>query len=92
MVSFIHSFLSSHLLYLDMEDLDSISTRTLALTRYKRNHEIMNEVFQHAAFGERNATAPPTPYSIFNKDELQAKIVSFSWIRTFTLILTCLFR
>lgn len=27
-----------------------ISTRTLALTRYKRNHEYMNEVFMYAAF------------------------------------------
>lgn len=40
-----------------MEDEDSgdehehISTRSLALARYKRNHEFMNEVFMHAALG-----------------------------------------
>lgn len=28
-----------------------ISVRTLAVTRYRRNHEFMNEVFMHAAFG-----------------------------------------
>ena len=34
------------------EELEHISTRTLALTRYRRNHEFMNEVFTHAAFGQ----------------------------------------
>lgn len=34
------------------EELEHISTRTLALTRYRRNHELMNEVFTHAAFGQ----------------------------------------
>lgn len=33
------------------EESDMISVRTLAMTRYKRNHEIMNEVFYYAAFG-----------------------------------------
>ena len=33
------------------DDLEHISTRTLAMTRYKRNHELMNEVFMFAAFG-----------------------------------------
>jgi hypothetical protein len=33
------------------DDLEHISTRTLAATRYKRNHEYMAEVFMHAAFG-----------------------------------------
>ena len=33
-----------------------ISTRTLALARYKRNHEFMEEVFKRAAFGNVNAS------------------------------------
>jgi len=33
------------------DEAEHISTRTLALTRYKRNHELMDEVFRHAAFG-----------------------------------------
>lgn len=33
------------------EESEMISTRTLALTRYRRNHEFMNEVFMYAAFG-----------------------------------------
>ncbi len=35
-----------------IDESDTISTRTLALTRYRRNHEFMNEVFMYAAFGE----------------------------------------
>ena len=34
------------------DEYDHISTRSLALARYKRNHEYMNEVFMHAAFGK----------------------------------------
>jgi hypothetical protein len=35
-----------------------ISTRTLALTRFRRNHEFMDEVFAQAAMGE-SFTNPP---------------------------------
>jgi hypothetical protein len=40
------------------EELEHISTRTLALTRYRRNHELMNEVFTHAAFGQLFSLIP----------------------------------
>ncbi|KAG5652971.1 hypothetical protein H0H81_002869 [Sphagnurus paluster] len=33
------------------DEIDQISTRTLALNRYKRNHDMMNEVFKFAAYG-----------------------------------------
>ncbi|KAG9308472.1 hypothetical protein JVU11DRAFT_11814 [Chiua virens] len=33
------------------DEFEMISTRTLAITRYKRNHELMEEVFKRAAFG-----------------------------------------
>jgi len=56
------------------EELEHISTRTLALTRYRRNHEFMNEVFTHAAFGEKHQPKPPTPYSIFDKAELENRV------------------
>ncbi|KIM30738.1 hypothetical protein M408DRAFT_15260 [Serendipita vermifera MAFF 305830] len=43
----------------DSPDEDSaVSVRTLALSRYKRNHELMEEVFQRAAFGIRKADQP----------------------------------
>src|ERR1700722_11979842 len=32
------------------DETEHISTRALALTRYRRNHDLMNEVFIHAAF------------------------------------------
>ncbi|KAL1937831.1 hypothetical protein VTO73DRAFT_12851 [Trametes versicolor] len=56
------------------DESDTISTRTLALTRYRRNHEFMNEVFMYAAFGNKNAISPPPPFSIFKKDDLEDKI------------------
>ena len=43
------------------EELEHISTRTLALTRYRRNHELMNEVFTHAAFGQFVILSPGAP-------------------------------
>ncbi|GBE85421.1 predicted protein [Sparassis crispa] len=56
------------------DESDLISTRALALTRYKRNHELMNEVFMYAAFSKLKDNAPRAPpYSIFNKDELEEK-------------------
>jgi hypothetical protein len=35
-----------------VDEADHISARTLASVRYKRNHELMNEVFMYAAFGK----------------------------------------
>ena len=39
-----------------LDELETISARTLALTRYRRNHEYMNEVFMYAAFGAHIST------------------------------------
>ena len=35
-----------------LDELDQVSTQALALARYKRNHEFMNEIFIHAALSE----------------------------------------
>ena len=40
------------------DETEQISTRTLALNRYKRNHDIMNEVFHYAAYGPFYFRAP----------------------------------
>ncbi|GJE92567.1 hypothetical protein PsYK624_087220 [Phanerochaete sordida] len=57
------------------EDSESITIRALALTRYRRNHEFMNEVFMHAAFGKQLESKPPHKgYTIFDKDELTSSI------------------
>lgn len=42
------------------DELEQISTRTLALARYKRNHEFMHEVFNYAAFGMLFASSNPS--------------------------------
>lgn len=53
---------------------DQISTRALALARYRRNHELMNEVFMYAAFGEKKTPPQPPSYSaLFTKSELEEK-------------------
>ncbi|KAI9443020.1 hypothetical protein H4582DRAFT_1922051 [Lactarius indigo] len=56
------------------DELENISTRTLALTRYRRNHELMNEVFTYAAFGDKQPPKPSTPYSIFEETELESRV------------------
>ncbi|EAU86102.1 hypothetical protein CC1G_07181 [Coprinopsis cinerea okayama7 len=56
------------------DEVDQISTRALALARYKRNHELMEEVFRQAAFGDKADTTPQkSPYSIFNKEDLERR-------------------
>ncbi|EGN97871.1 hypothetical protein SERLA73DRAFT_109126 [Serpula lacrymans var. lacrymans S7.3] len=57
------------------DESEFISTRTLALTRFRRNHELMEEVFKQAAFGNKKSSPPPSPYSIFDKSELDTKAV-----------------
>ncbi|TFK20615.1 hypothetical protein FA15DRAFT_673355 [Coprinopsis marcescibilis] len=54
------------------DETDQIATRTLALARYKRNHELMSDVFRQAAFGDKSIT-PKSPYSIFDKETLEGQ-------------------
>ncbi|KAJ3713215.1 hypothetical protein C8R42DRAFT_634304 [Lentinula raphanica] len=60
------------------DEVDTISTRTLALTRYKQNHDWMNEVFVKASFGVQPNSNSTSPYGIFNQNELDAKIAKLS--------------
>ncbi|KAI0747576.1 hypothetical protein C8Q74DRAFT_510852 [Fomes fomentarius] len=60
------------------DESETISTRTLALTRYRRNHEFMNEVFMYAALGDKKAPLPPPPYSIFNLPDLKDKVAKLT--------------
>ncbi|KAG1883950.1 hypothetical protein F4604DRAFT_1677132 [Suillus subluteus] len=60
-----------------------LSTRTLAITRYRRNHELMEEVFRHAAFDHsqvhhsldsKKPSSSKRIYEGFDKAELEAEI------------------
>ncbi|KAM6494099.1 hypothetical protein JOM56_010460 [Amanita muscaria] len=59
------------------DESEQISTRSLATTRYRRNHELMSEVFMYAAFGDKvkSESLSKAPYSVFDKTELESKIV-----------------
>ncbi|KIK69260.1 hypothetical protein GYMLUDRAFT_35327 [Collybiopsis luxurians FD-317 M1] len=59
------------------DEVDSVSTRALALTRYKRNHDLMNEVFVHAAYKNK---IPPSasPYSNFDKKQIDEKVTTLT--------------
>jgi len=60
------------------DEMENISARTLALTRYKRNHDLMNEVFAQAAFGHKQVPAISSPYSNFDKKEVDEKVIKLS--------------
>ncbi|KAJ3478823.1 hypothetical protein NLI96_g9495 [Meripilus lineatus] len=61
------------------DEAEMISTRTLAQTRYRRNHEFMNEVFMHAAFGDLKQAPPPKPLSVlFKKEDLETQVTKLS--------------
>jgi len=58
------------------DEADMISARTLALTRFRRNHDIMNEVFMYAGFGNLKEAPPPKPaYAVFKNEELEAQSI-----------------
>ena len=69
-----------------IDETDQISTRTLATTRYKRNHELMNEVFMYAAFGDpvkraelstkKGEIKPKPAFGVFDTKEMEDKVVS----------------
>jgi len=56
------------------DESELLSTRTLALTRYRRNHELMEEVFKQAAFGTKQSPPSKRIYEAFDKAELEAKV------------------
>ncbi|KAG2361978.1 hypothetical protein BDR07DRAFT_1609818 [Suillus spraguei] len=56
------------------DESELLSTRTLAITRYRRNHELMEEVFRQAAFNSKQPSSSKRLYEGFDKAELDAKI------------------
>lgn len=56
------------------DETETLSTRTLAITRYRRNHELMEQVFKHAAFDKREGPISRSAYSIFDQAELELKV------------------
>jgi uncharacterized small protein (DUF1192 family) len=56
------------------DESELLSTRTLAITRYRRNHELMEEVFRQAAFDSKKLSSSKRIYEGFDKAEMEAKI------------------
>ncbi|KAG8698135.1 hypothetical protein FRC09_007411, partial [Ceratobasidium sp. 395] len=54
------------------EESNRVSTRALATTRFKRNHELLAEIF--AVNAVANAKAIPSPYEKVDQAELEAKL------------------
>ncbi|KAF9052430.1 hypothetical protein BDZ89DRAFT_1056784 [Hymenopellis radicata] len=67
------SFPPHHEEIAEIEDGDIYTTRSLAMARYRRNHEFMNDIFRHAAYRGKYTPDPPVSYSIFDKNELEEK-------------------
>ncbi|KLO05741.1 hypothetical protein SCHPADRAFT_838959 [Schizopora paradoxa] len=62
------------------DEYDHVTTRSLALARFKRNHDYMHEVFMHAAYGDRVQREIKSPYSCFDEEELKEKTVLYIFI------------
>ncbi|KAG8871941.1 hypothetical protein FRC20_009971 [Serendipita sp. 405] len=61
----------------DSPDEDAaVSVRTLALSRYKRNHELMEEVFHRAAFGTRRVEEPSSSTPGMTLEEITSKLAA----------------
>ncbi|CAE6414093.1 unnamed protein product [Rhizoctonia solani] len=54
------------------EESNRVSTRALAVTRFKRNHELLAEIF--AINAAASVKAVPSPYEKTDKAELEAKL------------------
>ncbi|EIW81519.1 hypothetical protein CONPUDRAFT_165633 [Coniophora puteana RWD-64-598 SS2] len=60
----------------DAEESEMISTRALAMTRYRRNHELMEAVFKEAAFGDKKPAAPRSPYAQWDHAAIDNKVAT----------------
>lgn len=67
------SFPPHHEEIAEIDDGEIYTTRSLAMARYRRNHDFMNDIFRHAAYRGKYTPDPPVPYSIFDKNELEEK-------------------
>ncbi|KAG0701910.1 hypothetical protein DFH29DRAFT_924471 [Suillus ampliporus] len=55
------------------DESELLSTRTLAIARYRRNHELMEEVFRQAAFASKKPSPSKRIYEGFDQADLEAK-------------------
>ncbi|GJJ15382.1 hypothetical protein Clacol_009658 [Clathrus columnatus] len=56
------------------DEHEPVSTRTLAIGRFRRNHDLMSEVFFRASQGKRTPKTYPSPYASLNLSDMTAKI------------------
>ncbi|KAF8576569.1 hypothetical protein K439DRAFT_1640396 [Ramaria rubella] len=60
------------------DEYENVSTRSLAIERFKRNHELMAEVFTHASKGRRPAPTHISPYASLNINDLNDKVAKLT--------------
>ncbi|KAF8507490.1 hypothetical protein JB92DRAFT_3089528 [Gautieria morchelliformis] len=60
------------------EEYENVSTRTLAIERFKRNHELMAEVFTYASKGHRAIPTVVSPYASLDISELDGKMTKLT--------------
>lgn len=58
----------------DVDEADFVSTRSLALARYRRNHDFMNDIFRHAAYGGKHTPAAPKAHEAFDLPAMEEKV------------------
>jgi len=56
------------------DEYEPVSTRTLAIERFKRNHELMAEIFTQASKGNRKPPVRSSPYASLDLADMNAKV------------------
>lgn len=60
------------------DEHETVTTRALAIERFRRNHELMSDIFYRASQGKRTPKSHPSPYASLSLSDMTAKIDELS--------------